>query len=588
MCVAAARWRASVSGFRQAVLNQLRSTVAISLALSCALLVGVLAPGTPRVVGASDASALLTQIDPDLLARMTANPLRLLPVIVEMRPAAPPFPIRPNEERAQRALALLTLYGQPIGGLALINAAAGFANAAGITSISLDPQVAFIHLDSTVRAASVASSNVPLATEYPRAVNADRVWQRGPAGNGVTVAVLDSGINQDADLTQPQNRLLAATNFAGDRGLLADAGGHGTHVAGIVAGNGQRSAGQYVGIAPAANVLDVRVLDRNGNGRISSVIRGIEWVLAHRTQYNIRFINLSLGMPARLPYAADPLCAAVEIAWQRGVIVLAAAGNRGPVSGSVDSPGIDPYAITVGATDDRATNTVDDDILNSFSSWGTPVGSTPKPDVVAPGRRIVSLRVPGSYLDVLYPDRVTFASTGASYFRLTGTSMATPVVTGAAALLLQQQPGLDPDRVKATLLSATRPYGSSAGGGLLPQPSADGHGLVDALAAVYSAPRAPANRGQRHADTLARALYPILYGQPLVWKDPGYLGINWDSLNWTNLAWDNLAWDNLAWDNLAWDNLAWDNLAWDNLAWDNLAWDNLAWDNLAWDSGRLD
>jgi serine protease AprX len=372
-------------------------------------------------------------------------------------------------------------------------------------------------------------------------------------------------------------------DFAGNLGGMADAGGHGTHVAGIVAGNGQRSAGEYVGIAPGANVLDVRVLDRNGNGRISSVVRGIEWVLAHRAQYNIRLINLSLGMPARLPYQLDPLSAAAEIAWKHGVAVFAAAGNGGPSAGSVESPGIDPYVITVGATDDRGTFSVDDDILNSFSAWGTPPGSTPKPDVVTPGRRIVSLRVPGSYLDTLYPDRVTTAQNGSTYFRLTGTSMATPVASGSAALLLQQQSGLNPDRVKAILMGTTRSWGSATGGGLLPDPAADGNGLVDALAAVYSGPRTPANAGQRPANTFARALYPILYGQPLIWKDPNYKGINW-----TQLTWATLSWDNLAWDNLAWDNLAWDSLGWDNLAWDNLAWDNLAWDNLAWDSGKLD
>jgi serine protease AprX len=314
-------------------------------------------------------------------------------------------------------------------------------------------------------------------------------------------------------------------------------------------------------------------------------VRGIEWVLAHRTQYNIRLINLSLGMPARTSYWLDPLCAAAEIAWMRGVAVVAAAGNGGPNSGTVESPGTDPYIVTVGATDDAGTYPVDDDILASFSAWGTRPGSTPKPDVVAPGRRIVSLRAPGSYLDTQYPDRVTLARNGSTYFRLSGTSMATAVTTGAAGLLFQQQPNLRPDNVKSVLANTTQPYGWAASSARVP--SADGNGLVDALAATYGGPQASLNSGLQPADTLARSLYPILYGAPLTWKNPNYQGIDWTRLTWDNLAWDNLAWDNLAWDNLAWDNLAWDNLAWDNLAWDNLAWDNLAWDNLAWD-GKLD
>jgi serine protease AprX len=550
------------------------------------MLLSVPGPGQAHVANAALINTPV--IDSVLLQQMTANPLQQLPIIVEMQPAGFPFTALPDVQLAQHAVSLLGLNGHVIGGLALIDGAAGYANAAGISAISLDPQVAFIYADSTIRAAANGGSSVPLATAYPRAVNADQVWQRGPTGAGIGVAVLDSGINPDADLTQPQNRLLASVDFAGNLGGMADAGGHGTHVAGIVAGNGQRSAGEYVGIAPGANVIDVRVLDRNGNGRISSVVRGIEWALAHRAQYNIRLINLSLGMPARLPYQLDPLSAAAEIAWKHGVAVFAAAGNGGPSAGSVESPGIDPYVITVGATDDRGTFSVNDDILNSFSAWGTPPGSTQKPDVVTPGRRIVSLRVPGSYLDTLYPDRITTAQNGSTYFRLTGTSMATPVAVGSAALLLQQQSSLNPDRVKAILMGTTRSWGSQTGGGSLPDPSADGQGLVDALAAVYSGPRTPANAGQRPANTLARALYPILYGQPLTWKDPNYKGVNWTQLTWATLSWDNLAWDNLAWDNLAWDNLAWDNLGWDNLAWDNLAWDNLAWDNLAWDSGKLD
>jgi subtilisin family serine protease len=414
--------------------------IVASLVLALSLLLPM--PGTSRGLSARVASAStdVEKIDPELRYRMAAEPLRLLPVIVEMSPLAPPFLAYPNALLAQRGLALLTQYGRPVGGLALIGSAAGFANAAGITSISLDRGVAFVHSDSTVHPSWIPGQPVPLTAPYPRAVNADRVWQSGPTGAGITVAVLDSGINPDGDLTRPNNRLLASVNFAGSRGGLADAGGHGTHVAGIAAGNGYNSSGEYVGVAPGANIVDVRVLDRNGNGRISSVVRGIEWVLAHRAQYNIRLINLSLGMQARTSYRLDPLCAAAEIAWLRGVAVVAAAGNGGPDSGSVDSPGTDPYVITVGATDDAGTFTVGDDILSSFSAWGTQPGSTPKPDVVAPGRRIVSLRAPGSYLDTHYPERITLAHNGSTYFRLSGTSMATAVTTGAAGLLLQNRP----------------------------------------------------------------------------------------------------------------------------------------------------
>ncbi|MGH2492670.1 MAG: S8 family serine peptidase, partial [Candidatus Limnocylindria bacterium] len=251
--------------------------------------------------------------------------------------------------------------------------------------------------------ASTESSPTPTTTTqsavvYTTVVNADQVWQQGTTGRGVTVAILDSGVAADADLVEPTNRILASVNFADER-VARDPGGHGTHVAGIVAGNGTRSAGEFVGIAPEANIVDVRVLGRTGSGRISSVVRGIEWVVAHRTVYNIRVMNLSFGAPVTVSYRTDPLSAAVEIAWRRGLVVVAASGNSGPARDTVVTPGIDPYTITVGATDDLGTVTTGDDTLAGFSAWGT-ADSNAKPDLVAPGRRIVSLRAVGSALDM--------------------------------------------------------------------------------------------------------------------------------------------------------------------------------------------
>ena len=523
----------------------------------------------------SAAALSIAPIDPSLQQQMAANPLRPLPIIVEMEHS--PLPVAgANANLAQQAFNLLQINGTAQAALPLIDSAAGLVTAAGINALATAPGVAYIHEDAAVRAHDSSSASANLGTAYPVAVNANRAWSAGRTGTGVTVAVLDSGIAPDADLTQPTNRLLAEVNFADPipAGGSPDPGGHGTHVAGTIGGNGFRSAGQYVGIASGVNLLDVRVLDSHGNGRMSSIVLGIQWALAHRVQYGIRVLNLSLGAPAPASYRLDPLSAAVEIAWQRGLVVVAAAGNS---AGVVDSPGADPYVITVGATDDRQTRPVGDDLVGWFSGWGTPAGSTPKPDVVAPGRRIVSLRVPGSALDGLLPDHVVTATTGATYFRLTGTSMATAVVSGAVALLLEQQPGLTPDQVKAIVKSTTQPFGQASGSS--PNPSAIGSGLVDAYAALGSGLRGPANRGQRPSDGTARTLYPALYGQPLTWLNPTYDGVLWSQLTWSNLAWDNIAWDNIAWDNIAWDNIAWDNIAWDSTKWSNIAWDNIAWDS---------
>jgi serine protease AprX len=195
------------------------------------------------------------------------------------------------------------------------------------------------------------------------------------------------------------------------------------------------------------------------------------------------------------------------------------------------------------------------------------------------------------------------ARNGSTYLRLSGTSMATPVVAGAAALLLERRPNLTPDQVKALLVGTTQPFGQDSGAAL-PDPSAVGSGLLDAFAAATRATSAEtpggtdplgtvpaadgglalANRALRPADGFARAMLPVLYRLPLRWKDPTLDGILWEALTWDSIAWDSIAWDNYDWDSIAWDSIAWDSIAWDSIAWDSIAWDSIAWDSIAWDS----
>ena len=438
---------------------------------------------------------------------------------------------------------------------------------------------------------------------YPAVIGAPSLWSSGATGRGVAVAVLDSGVAHDADLG---DRVIASVNFADQRTTL-DPGGHGTHIAGTIAGDGTRSAGQFVGVAPQARIVDVRVLNAMGAGRLSSVIRGIEWVLAHRAAYGIRVINMSFGAIETSSYRTDPLAAAVEIAWKAGLVVVAASGNGGPGPNTTATPGIDPYAITVGATDDAGTVGTGDDSFAPFSAWGS-ADSNAKPDLVAPGRRIVSIRVPGSVLDTLFPDRVVVATNGASYLRLSGTSMATAVASGSVALLLDANPGLGPDEVKAALVGTARAYGPN-GAAPVPDPIADGSGLLTVSAAAASvagaagtstpSPQvtgtvtAAVTSGQvrhaaRPANALARSLFPLLARLPLRWKSPTVGGIDWTTLTWDSVVWDSVAWDNFDWDSVAWDSVAWDSVAWDSVAWDSVAWDSVAWDSVAWDSVAWD
>jgi serine protease AprX len=282
----------------------------------------------------------------------------------------------------------------------------------------------------------------------------------GYNGDGIGVAVVDSGI---APHTALADRVVARVNLVSwEAPSSGDPFGHGTHIAGIIAGT--TTAAKYVtpayagGSAPGARLVDVRVLGANGSGYTSDVIAGIDWTIANRTRYGIRVVNLSLGHAVSEPAAIDPLCRAVQRAAEAGLVVIASAGNYGqtstgaPVLGGITSPGNSPYAITVGAVDTAGTVDRSDDHVAAYSSRGpTAFEFAVKPDVVAPGTRIVSLESSGSYLTQTYPAWHVAGSGKNAYFRLSGTSMATAVVSGGVALLLDANPNLTPGQVKVAL-----------------------------------------------------------------------------------------------------------------------------------------
>lgn len=229
-------------------------------------------------------------------------------------------------------------------------------------------------------------------------INAPAAWVTGLTGKGITVAVIDSGIYPHPDLTTPNNRIAAFKDFINKKTAPYDDYGHGTHVAGIIAGNGGKSNGLYKGVAPEANLVGVKVLDSTGTGRTSDVIAGIQWVTQNKDAYNVKVINLSLGATAKESYTTDPLSKASEAAWNAGLVVVAAAGNGGSATGTINTPGINPNIITVGAVDDRGTVDTGDDVIASFSGRGPTIDGLTKPDLVAPGVNITSLAADTSYL----------------------------------------------------------------------------------------------------------------------------------------------------------------------------------------------
>ena len=312
-----------------------------------------------------------------------------------------------------------------------------------LETLANDPDIAYISPNRAVKG---------MMDHSAVAINALAPANLGMTGLGVAVAVIDSGITPSVDMVQA--RLVYQESFV-PGGVVADPYGHGTHVAGILGGTGKQSAGLYTGIAPGVNIVNLRVLDENGAGTDSNVIAAIQRAIQLKATYNIRVINLSVGRAVFESYTLDPLCQAVEAAWKAGIVVVVASGNEGRNDsanthgyGTIAAPANDPYAITVGAMKSMGTSVRSDDLIASYSGKGpTSVDHIVKPDLMAPGNRVVSILSPNSTLDAMYPPNEVNG-----YFTLSGTSMAAPMVSGAAALMLQKQPALTPGQVKARLM----------------------------------------------------------------------------------------------------------------------------------------
>ncbi len=383
-----------------------------------------------------------------------------------------------------------------------------------LSTLADDPQIAHISSDEGVKKTDAFT----VGNSY--AYNAWKTYN--DYGSGVGVAVLDTGISSVSDfngvgLLGLGSRLIQSVSFSSET-TTKDKCGHGTHVAGIIAGDGSQSSGltytqTFAGIAPQCNLISVKVLDQTGSGTVSGVISGVNWCIQNAKQYNIRVINMSLGHPIGQSYTTDPLCQAVEAAWKSGIVVVCAAGNDGrqnvnPTNGapnggygtnygSIEVPGNDPYVITVGAmkqTDNRRA----DDTVATYSSRGPSLCDyVLKPDIMAPGNKVISTEDKGSsYLVNTYGSQVqipnsdycavTLGGYSSSYFMLSGTSMATPVVSGAAALMIAQYPKLSPDTIKLRLMASADKWGNpdgtfdacSYGSGYLNIPSAMASTLV--------------------------------------------------------------------------------------------------------------
>ena len=358
-------------------------------------------------------------------------------------------------------------------------------------------------------------------------VDADKLHDLGITGLGVTVAVLDSGtilggahgrnLLRDSEGYFRVFTKYDAINGRKTRWLNDDRNGHGTHVSGIIASSAKSDNGKFNGIAPDVYLLSVKAFDKNGQSSYSKVLDGLNWIYHNRHRYNIRVLNLSLGSEVRSNYWDDPINQAVMKLWDAGIVVITSAGNSGQNDMSITVPGNTPYIITVGAiTDSYTPFDFSDDRVTTFSSTGPTVEGFVKPEVVAYGGHIASKIDDRFAVGQFFENRF-----GEQYQEISGTSQASAVVSGIAALMLQYNPSLSPDDVKCRIMSSAR-MASNNSGKMAFSPFEQGHGMVNAYDAVASKKTGCANRGLNIKDDLAGVTH---YSGPARLKNDGTFAI---------------------------------------------------------------
>jgi serine protease AprX len=441
--------------------------------------------------------------------------------------------------------------------------------------------------------------------------------QRFVSGKGVGVALIDSGIAPVEGLNSP-DQVVNGVDLSFESqapGLLhLDTFGHGTHMAGIINGrnpeiatNAAGETGMFTGVAPGSTVVNVKVAGADGAVDVSQVIAAIDWVVEHKNDngMNVRVLNLSFGTQSTQSYLIDPLAHAAEVAWRNGIVVVVAAGNEGNETSMLNDPATDPYVLAVGASDQGNVLDPRDDKVAPFSSRGS---LTRMPDILAPGKGIVSLRVPGSLLDQSYPSARMHDVTGDErFFRGSGTSQSAAVVSGVVALLLQYRPNLTPDQVKCLLTqTADRLPGVD--------PRLQGAGSLNVARAFLAG--TPKNCVQTHPTStgtgsleLARGGSHVadpdtgeelvgeidIFGTPwdgrswsaasmagVSWSGGNFLGVSWSGVSWSGVSWSGRSWSGVSWSGRSWSGVSWSGRSWSGVSWSGVSWSGVSWSGRSW------
>ena len=514
-----------------------------------ALVLAVSALVVPVAAPAADGTSTGGAVVPDaLLASAKANPSKRFAVIVQAKPG------KSSKFVASLVQGSVSRHPGKAQGLKrkflAVKGVSAQLTGAQLADLAAQRGILAITRDSRVRLSGYSNDQ-----GWVQTAGVSDFWTANGLGGlqPPAIAIVDSGVQRlrsDFDWGARVIKQVSLTSLTPNS--PGDGRGHGTFVAGIAAG----SAGKIAGAAPIAPIVSIDVMDDNGMAMTSDVIAAADWILQYKAAYNIRVANFSLQATQPASFMYDPLDKAVEKLWFNGVVVVAAAGNYG-VDGQPTTvayaPGNDPFVITVGASDLNGTSTnPGDDFAAPWSAYGYTLDGFAKPDLGAPGRRLVG-PVPGtSTMALEHPERMT----GSAYMWMSGTSFSAPVVSGAAALLLAKNPRWTPDQVKGALMLSARP--TAAGTAL-------GVGEVNAKAAfdVTSPPN------------------PNLGLDQFVTSD-GAGGLAFDSASWANTAQADASWNNASWAGASWNAASWSSASWANASWAAACWASASWNAASW------
>jgi serine protease AprX len=470
---------------------------------------------------------------------------------------------------------------------------AGLRAQPGVRAVTADAAVAVSDVTTTDGTASYSTPAV-----VRQEVGATALEAAGKIGQGAVVALVDTGVTPVPDLAgrlvtdlanpvRANGPTVSCIDFSGE-GSCTDSYGHGTFMAGLIAGTGAQSGGVNRGVAPGARVLSIKIAGRDGSADVTKLLAAIQWAVSFRSTYGISVLNLSLGTASTAPYETDPLDFAVERAWSSGIAVVAAASNRGPTAGSISKPGDDPLVITAGAVDDHGTPATADDRSPDFTGRGpTAYYGLSKPDVVAPGAHVVSLNAPGSFIEQSAPAGGGFA--GTPYRRGSGTSMATAVTSGVAALVWSARPDWRdarwPDRLKYALATTAHKVSLS-------DPYVVGAGSVDAYAASAPGVAGFANvgvtrlsdgsgaldaaRGLSRVKQDCTTLFDALVGQTrqcVVTGQRTAQDRTYDSWHFVQGEWTAQSWYAGQWAGNSWEGNSWEGNSWEGNSWEGVSWE---------------